>query len=150
MKLKVNPERAALLKYFLKFKCIMTKFTDVLLVEDDPITIMVCDRIIKMTKFSEKVTSCENGKVALDYLVNIMHTGEIPKIIFLDINMPVMNGWDFLEELDEIKANFNRLPRIYLLSSTVDPEDYKKAKRFSLVENFISKPLSKEALATIE
>ncbi len=60
----------------------MTKFTDVLLVEDDPITIMVCDRIIKMTKFSEKVTSCENGKVALDYLVNIMHTGEISKNYF--------------------------------------------------------------------
>ena len=53
------------------------------------------------------------------------------------------------EEFEKIKDRFNPLPRIYLLSSTVDPEDYKKAKTFSLVEDFISKPLSKEALEKI-
>lgn len=127
----------------------MTKFTDVLLVEDDPITIMVCDRIIKMTSFAEKVKSCENGKIAIDYLAALSENELIPTIIFLDINMPVMNGWDFLEEFEKIKARFTSLPRIYLLSSTVDPEDYKKAKNFSLVQDFISKPLSKEALQTI-
>jgi response regulator RpfG family c-di-GMP phosphodiesterase len=60
-----------------------------------------------------------------------------------------MNGWDFLEEFEKIRSRFSSLPRIYLLSSTVDPEDYKKAKKFSLVEDFISKPLSKEALQNI-
>lgn len=127
----------------------MAKFTDVLLVEDDPITIMVCDRIMKMTSFTDKVKSCENGKIAIDYLSGFIHNSPIPPIIFLDINMPVMNGWDFLEEFDKIKSRFKSLPRIYLLSSTVDPEDYKKAKQFTLVQDFISKPLSKEALETI-
>jgi CheY-like chemotaxis protein len=127
----------------------MAKFTDVLLVEDDPITIMVCDRIIKMTSFAENVKSCENGKIGLDYLSGIAENGPAPKIIFLDINMPVMNGWDFLEEFEKIKARFNPLPRIYLLSSTVDPEDYKKAQKFTMVHDFISKPLSKEALQNI-
>lgn len=127
----------------------MAKFTDVLLVEDDPITIMVCDRIIKMTSFADKVKSCENGKIAIDYLEALSADERLPTIIFLDINMPVMNGWDFLEEFDKIKRRFRLLPRIYLLSSTVDPEDYKKAKNFSLVQDFISKPLSKEALQNI-
>jgi CheY-like chemotaxis protein len=127
----------------------MAKFTDVLLVEDDPITIMVCDRIIKMTSFAEKVKSCENGKVAIDYLSAFAANEQLPAIIFLDINMPVMNGWDFLEEFDKIKGRFSSLPRIYLLSSTVDPEDYRRAKNFSLVEDFISKPLSKEFLQNI-
>ena len=127
----------------------MAKFTDVLLVEDDPITIMVCDRIIKMTSFAENVKSCENGKVAIDYLNSLSEDSPQPDIIFLDINMPVMNGWDFLEELAKVKSRFKTLPRIYLLSSTVDPEDYKKAKNYSLVEDFISKPLSKEALQNI-
>lgn len=127
----------------------MAKFDDVLLVEDDPITIMVCDRIMKMTKFAENVTSCVNGKLAIDYLYSLKDGGIMPLIIFLDINMPVMNGWDFLEEFEKIKDDFQQLPRIYLLSSTVDPEDYKKAKKYSLVENFISKPLSREALETI-
>ncbi len=127
----------------------MAKFTDVLLVEDDPITIMVCDRIIKMTSFAEKVKSCQNGKVAIDYLAALSDSEQVPDIIFLDINMPVMNGWDFLEEFDKIKPRFKSLPRIYLLSSTVDPEDYKKAKDFILVQDFLSKPLSKEVLQNI-
>ena len=127
----------------------MAKFTDVLLVEDDPITVMVCDRVIQMTSFAGKVKSCENGKIGIDYLSAFEEGSRPPDIIFLDINMPVMNGWDFLEEFEKIRSRFISLPRIYLLSSTVDPEDYKKAKKFSLVEDFISKPLSKEALQGI-
>lgn len=128
----------------------MAKFKDVLLVEDDPITIMVCERIIKMTFFAEKVTSCENGRIAFDFLFSVRDKDIMPKIIFLDINMPVMNGWDFLEELDKVKFEFKELPRIYLLSSTVDPEDHTKAKDFVLVKDFIPKPLSKEALEKID
>lgn len=128
----------------------MAKFKEVLLVEDDPITIMVCDRIIKMSTFSDKVVSCENGRVALDHLFLLKETNEMPDIIFLDINMPIMNGWDFLEEFERVKHQFKTLPRVYLLSSTVDPEDYSRAKKFPIVQNFISKPLSKEALSMIE
>jgi CheY-like chemotaxis protein len=127
----------------------MAKFTDVLLVEDDPITVMVCERIIKMTSFADQVTSCQNGKLAFDYLLSLRKEGKLPKIIFLDINMPVMNGWDFLSELEKVKSEFKEMPCIYLLSSTVDPEDYSKAKNFLLVKDFISKPLSKEALEKI-
>ena len=128
----------------------MRKFTNILLVEDDPITVMVCDRIIKMTAFADNVSSCNNGKAALDHLVELSGQGKsIPEIIFLDINMPVMNGWDFLAEFEKVKHNMQQLPRIYILSSTVDPEDYKRAKSFPLVEDFISKPLSKDSLEKI-
>ncbi len=130
----------------------MARFRSVLLVEDDPITILVCDRIIKMNAFSEVVKSCENGKVAMDYL-NASKSGNdgviFPEIIFLDINMPVMNGWDFLEEFEKSKDSLPYMPRIFILSSTVDPEDYSRAKAYTSVENFISKPLSKESLDLI-
>ncbi len=126
----------------------MAKFSEVLLVEDDPITILVCDRMIKLTSFAEKVITCENGKIALDFLATL-ESQQLPPIIFLDINMPVMNGWDFLDEFEILKLNFTNLPRIYLLSSTVDPEDYKKAKKFPQVADFISKPLSKDTLNEI-
>ena len=127
----------------------MAKFKSVLLVEDDPITILVCDRIIKMNHFSDVVKSRENGRRALDFLKESSIVGTLPDIIFLDINMPVMNGWDFLEELEEIKFSLSTLPRIFILSSTVDPEDLSRAKTFSTVENFISKPLDKEFLDSI-
>lgn len=128
----------------------MPKFKSVLLVEDDPIKVMVCDRIIKMNGFAEVVKSCENGRYALDYLKEkAAGTNEWPDIIFLDINMPVMNGWDFLDELDQIKDSLPPLPRIFILSSTVDPEDFNRAKHFSTVEDFISKPLEKDYIANI-
>jgi CheY-like chemotaxis protein len=129
----------------------MPTFNRVLLVEDDPITVMVCDRIIKMNDFASEVKSCENGQYALDYLKKKSADGEeLPDIIFLDINMPVMNGWDFLDELENIKGTLSKLPRIFILSSTVDPEDYSRAKSFSTVEDFISKPLEKDYLETIQ
>ena len=129
----------------------MARYKNVLLVEDDPITIMVCDRIITLSSFASQVTSCENGKLAIDYLKSISVDGDdVPEIIFLDINMPVMNGWDFLEELEHIKSKFPKLPRIYILSSTVDPEDYKRAKTYGAVVDFLSKPLSKEFLDEID
>ena len=129
----------------------MGKFKQVLLVEDDPITVLVCDRIIKMNSFADEVKSCENGRYALDYLKGKSSSSEqLPDIIFLDINMPVMNGWDFLEEFEQIKESLSVRPRIFILSSTVDPEDLNRAKTFSTVEDFISKPLDKDYLETIK
>jgi CheY-like chemotaxis protein len=128
----------------------MAKFNNVLLVEDDSITVMVCERIITMTGFAGKVKSAVNGKDALDYLQQLAETGEVfPEIIFLDINMPVMNGWQFLEEFEKVAKQYPTQPRVYILSSTVDPEDYKKAESFKTVTSFISKPLTKDHLETI-
>lgn len=125
----------------------MRKFTNVLLIEDDPITIMVCDRIIKMTGFAEQVQSKENGQEAIKYIKSIIEDETtFPEIIFLDINMPVMNGWDFLQEFEALKSKIPALPRIFILSSTVDPEDYKRAEEFGTVAGFISKPLTQEHL----
>ena len=125
----------------------MAKFENILLIEDDPITVMVCDRIIKMIGFSNHVQTKENGQEGIDYISNaIKENKELPDIIFLDINMPIMNGWDFLEAFESIKQQLSKVPRILILSSTVDPEDYKKAEKFPAVEGFISKPLTQEHL----
>ncbi len=128
----------------------MTKFKKILLIEDDPITILVCDRILKMTGFGETIVSKINGQEAIDYLHTLIELNEpLPDVIFLDINMPVMNGWDFLDEFEKLKGSFTKLPKIYILSSTVDPEDYKRATSYSTVANLISKPLSKEVFDEI-
>ncbi len=130
----------------------MAKFKTVLLIEDDPITVMVCERIIRMTGFAEKVVSVSNGQEAIDFIQEqaVLKNDGLPQLIFLDINMPVMNGWEFLGQFHEIAPYFTRCPDIYILSSTVDPEDYKKAESYSVVKQFISKPLTKELLNSIE
>jgi CheY-like chemotaxis protein len=128
----------------------MAKYNSVLLIEDDSITIMVCDRIMKMYAFSSHVISKTNGHDALLYLQELTQKNEpIPEIIFLDINMPVMNGWDFLQEFELLKIDSNKVPHVFILSSTVDPEDAKRALSFTCVKGSLSKPLTKQHLEQI-
>lgn len=128
----------------------MTKFKNVLLVEDDPITILVCERIIKINHFAENVVSKSNGLEGLNFILNLIETNQpLPDIIFLDINMPIMNGWDFLNELAGKKNLVNKIPVVYILSSTVDPEDFKKAESYECVKKTISKPLTTSILDQI-
>jgi CheY-like chemotaxis protein len=128
----------------------MTKFNKVLLIEDDPITIMVCDRVLQMNKFGKTIITKTNGQEAIDYLHHLINChDELPEVIFLDINMPVMNGWDFLNELQLLQEKLTLNPLVYMLSSTVDPEDTKRSKMYNNVVGFISKPLTKNHLDNI-
>ncbi|WP_153798504.1 response regulator [Foetidibacter luteolus] len=128
----------------------MANFKNVLLIEDDPITVLVCERIAKLAGFAEEFHSAANGLEAIEYIQKKGADGQcLPELIFLDINMPVMNGWEFLENFDIVRPLFSKVPFIYILSSTVDPEDQRKALSYPLVKNFISKPLTKNHLVEI-
>jgi len=129
----------------------MANFKNVLLIEDDPITVLVCERITKLSGFAEQFHASGNGLDAVEYLNKTANERpeDLPDLIFLDINMPIMNGWEFLDQFDKIESLFQRLPIIYILSSTVDPEDQRKALSYPIVKNFISKPLTKAHLMEI-
>lgn len=127
----------------------MPRFNNVLLVDDDPISLMIYDRIIRLNSFASDVSTCENGSAAINLLTTLKDSVLIPQIIFLDISMPVMNAWDFLAEVEKIKSSLKIIPSIYLLSSSIDPDDYNKAESFALVQGFISKPLTTDILNNI-
>ena len=129
----------------------MSKFYKVLLVEDDPITILICKRIIQFTGFSEEVIALNNGQEALHYLHQMLNqtVEKMPEIIFLDLNMPVMNGWEFLDQFMVLLPTIEKPPLIYILSSTIDEGDRLRGLSYDCVKDFISKPLTKEFLDKI-
>jgi CheY-like chemotaxis protein len=108
--------------------------------------------VIKKAGFAKEVITAKNGREGLAWFSayfsknNNTPKPEPPQLIFLDLNMPVMNGWDFLE--DYLMKYSDRLvnTKVVIISSTVNPEDFSRANRYEIVIDFINKPLTTEGL----
>ncbi|MBP7282222.1 MAG: response regulator [Leptospiraceae bacterium] len=124
----------------------------VLCVDDDAITLMLCKTTIRKAGFSEEIITAFNGEEALEYYEELAQKSqtEYPQIIFLDLNMPVIGGWDFLDEFMESYYEKFNSTKVVILSSSVDPRDKERAKNYPIVIDFFSKPISKEILRQIE
>lgn len=124
----------------------------ILCVDDDPITLMLCKMVITKSLFSKEIIFAHNGEDALNYF-NTLKTNKAdgaliiqPQLIFLDLNMPVMGGWEFLDYFNTNDySDFNSI-KVIVLSSTIDPADLEKAKKYPMVIDFLSKPITKEIL----
>jgi CheY-like chemotaxis protein len=121
-----------------------------LLVEDDPITQMLERIILSNAGFCLETVSLDNGVAAIEWLEQALLQDkkqlELPELIFLDLNMPMMDGWEFLKIFEEKYAIKFPNTRVIILSSTVNPMDWEKSKEHDLVIGFEKKPLSSEAL----
>ena len=128
----------------------------ILCIDDDPITLMLCKMVITKASFSNEIITATNGEEALHYF-NALKLSESdklstehPQLIFLDLNMPVMGGWEFLDSfVSEDYSDFNTI-KVIVLSSTIDPEDLEKAKKYPMVIDFLSKPITKGMLEYIQ
>jgi CheY-like chemotaxis protein len=112
-------------------------------VDDDAIYQVIINKIIQKSEMFSASSSFKNGKEAVSALHKIIEKTElIPDIILLDINMPVMDGWEFMEEIKTIKSQINKKVIIYIVSSSIAIEDKNKSKEFNDVFAFISKPVN--------
>ena len=120
----------------------------ILCIDDDPITLMLCKMVITKALFSNEIATAKNGEEALKYYDNLKTTFTIkkPQLIFLDLNMPVMNGWEFLDSFVTAEYSEYHDTKVIILSSTIDPQDLEKSKKYPMVIDFLSKPISKEML----
>lgn len=123
------------------------KLNCILLVDDDPDDNMFHQIILEEMNIVNNIDIVVNGLEAIAYLKQENRTP--PELIFLDINMPKMNGWEFLEQYKHLDANQKARVTIVILTTSANPDDIKKAKQIQEVTGFETKPLSKEIMTDI-
>lgn len=112
-------------------------------VDDDSVYQFTVSHTLKATKIAHQILQFPNGQEALDFLNH--HAGDptkLPDIIFLDINMPVKDGWMFLDEFQKSKEEFTKKMCIYMVSSSIDPRDLNRARNNPEVSEYVEKPVS--------
>ncbi len=123
------------------------KLNCILLIDDNPEDNRFHQIIIKQMDITNSIQFAENGLEALEYLKN--ENQIIPEIIFLDINMPKMNGWEFLEEYKHLTEKQKAKTVIVMLTTSLNPDDEKKAKLIQEITGFRTKSLTEEMLIEI-
>ena len=128
----------------------MKKIDTVMLVDDNDTDNFISKRIIEITEFSDNVIVKNSGKSALDYLLENEGTPEnIPDIIFLDINMPIVDGFVFLYEYEKFGNTVKDKCRVIILSSSDNKRDIDKIINNDFVIKFVTKPLTEKTLEEI-
>jgi CheY-like chemotaxis protein len=126
----------------------MKKIDIACIIDDDPIFIFGTKKIMQIANFCESFMIFHNGKQAYDKLKIIIENGsQLPDLILLDLNMPIWDGWQFLDEF--VKIPNEKSITIYIITSSVDPADVIRAKSYDMVSNYIVKPITMVELKQI-
>ncbi len=120
----------------------MIHFDTIFLVDDDPINNLINKRLLGKIGISNQILEFLEGEEALSQIS--MLSQEKVALIFLDINMPVLNGWEFLEKY--LQQYPTRKDKIVILSSSIDFQDRQKAREFEIVKGFLEKPLTMDKI----
>lgn len=124
----------------------------VMLIDDDNIINILNERMLQVTKFADEIIIFTQANAALELIKKSCYTEGVtplPEFIFLDINMPGMDGWEFLDELLLLPHDALKNCKIIMLTSSIDLNDIEKSVSYSLVSNFISKPLTPDKLKSL-
>ncbi|MFD2563358.1 response regulator [Aquimarina rubra] len=116
----------------------------VCIIDDDNMYVNLVIKVIKLKKLSEKIVVFNNGKEALNYFINSTQNIEdqiVPQVIFLDLNMPIMDGWQFIQEFEKIKDKISKKIDLYVVSSSIDARDINRAKSIDVVSDYLTKPI---------
>lgn len=126
-----------------KLKCIM-------LVDDNPDDNFFHERVIKKSGAAETVISIESAAEAIDFLKDRKYQGENPpNIIFLDLNMPGMNGWEFIDDYKQLDRGLQSQVVVVMLTTSDNAHDIVRARNTGILADFVTKPLTKEKLEDI-
>lgn len=120
------------------------------LIDDDEVYQFLCKKTIEKSHHVKNIMIFSNGKEAIDFFTeNTTNTIGLPDVIFLDLDMPLMDGWQFLEEYIPLKLDIKKQIIIYIVTSSSHPSDLSRAKEISDITGYLIKPITTENFNSI-
>ena len=130
----------------------MIPVNKLMIVDDDELSNYITGKIVEHAGLAEKADSFYSAKAALKYLKtnSSMRQGDYPDLIFLDLNLYDMKGWDFLSEYIKLKESYRRKITLFLLTNSIAEKDREQAKKFPCIKGYLQKPLTMGMIQEIE
>lgn len=130
------------------------KFRTVMLIDDNEIDNLINQKMIEAASVTENIYTHTGAKSAIEFLRNMekLDVAEkvLPDVIFLDIDMPLMDGFQFLDEFEKLSNVAKKKCKIVMLTSSINPQDFNRSKKYNNVKLYLNKPLSHESIVKLD
>jgi CheY-like chemotaxis protein len=128
----------------------MQQVNNILIIDDDPLYLLLVKKTILKYEFAKTISAFSNGLEAFDSLIQLINIpSALPDIILLDINMPIMDGWELLDQLIPLLEKTNKKISIYIATSSIAEDDRKKAKTYPTIKDYLMKPIDQPILIRV-
>jgi CheY-like chemotaxis protein len=130
------------------------KYRTVMLIDDNEIDNLINQKMIEAASVTENIYTHTGAKSAIEFLKNMekleMADQVLPDVIFLDIDMPLMDGFQFLDEFEKLSNIAKKKCKIVMLTSSINPQDFNRSKKYENVRLYLNKPLSHDSIAKLD
>jgi len=130
------------------------KYNNVMLIDDNEIDNLINQKMIEAAAVAENIYTHTSAKSAIEFLKNIesldVADKVLPEVIFLDIDMPLMDGFQFLDEFEKLGNGSKKKCKIVMLTSSINPQDFTRSKKYTSVKQYLNKPLTNESIVKLE
>lgn len=130
------------------------KYHTVMLIDDNEIDNLINQKMIEAASIAENIYTHTGAKSAIEFLRNMekleVADKVLPDVIFLDIDMPLMDGFQFLDEFEKLTNVAKKKCRIVMLTSSINPQDFNRSKKYENVRLYLNKPLSHDSIVKLE